>query len=258
MTASHPHLDLALQLADQARQLLAAGLGDYGRAESKDDGSPVTQADRACERALRATLASRVPHHGVWGEEYGRDDAPDKWVLDPIDGTKAFITGSPLFATLIALVEGDEPTIGVIEFPMLGRRWHAAGNQGCLADHAGSRPLTGLVSPVTSLAQANVAMTHPAHDPRAQAVLRSCANVRYGGDAFNFACVAAGSLDVALDEGLKPHDYAALLPVLTAAGAAYADFAGRPPEFGHDLNLAAAGNPKLLDEVLATMHKTQG
>lgn len=253
MLATHPHLGLAVELADRARHLLADGAADFGTAEAKDDGTPVTKADRDCETALREILGANVPDHGIWGEEFGVTKAASTWVLDPIDGTKAFITGSPLFATLIALVEEGQPVLGVIEFPALQQRWLGGGGTGQHEHAGGTTPLAPRLDAPQQLAQANIATTRPAQTEAVSALLNACAQVRYGGDAFNFACVATGTLELAVDEGLQPYDYAALLPVLAAGGCAWADFNGDQPAFGETMDIIVAANDQLLAMALRVL-----
>lgn len=253
-----PYLELAEELADTARTLLQHAQGKYP-VLTKADSSPVTQADKDCEAALREILSQQVPEHGIWGEEFGATPAAKTWVLDPIDGTKAFITGSPLFATLIALVIAEKSVLGILEFPALGQRWLGWGSAGWHKCSTGKvtnlRPKTQPDQQPQQLAAAHVAITRPAQSAAVASVVDTCAQVRYGGDAYNYAVVASGLCDIAIDEGLQPYDYAALIPVLEAAGCAWADFAGNQPKFGPELNLIAAVNQQLLDDTLTVMQQ---
>ena len=249
MNIEHPHLELAISLADTARNLLVEGIAKFGNATPKEDGSPVTAADRACEQALRDILNNQVPDHGVWGEEFGKTQADQMWVLDPIDGTKAFITGSPLFSTLIAYVENNEPSLGVIEFPQLGQRW-IGDNKTTIHIKDNKQTVLKDQSRTTSLADTNIVITQPAQSTNVTNLINSCFQVRYGGDAYNYACVATGLVDIALDETLQPYDYAALLPVLNGAGCAWSDFKGNKFEVGNNENLIVATNKELLTQAL--------
>ena len=171
-------------------------------------------------------------------------------MLDPIDGTKAFASGSPLFCSLAGLVADGAFAAGVIEVPMLRRRWAASGGRGVCAGPEGERPLAGLASGKTELASASLAATAPLRHPQGAELCGRAAFTRYGGDAYNFACVASGRLDIAIDEGLQPHDFTALLPVLEHAGACCSDFSGRPPVPGRPSDLVAAGSARLLEQAL--------
>ncbi|MBF2735275.1 MAG: histidinol phosphate phosphatase [Betaproteobacteria bacterium AqS2] len=251
MTATVTDFDIAIRLGEVAREILIprATAADFG-VRTKDDGSPVTDADLACERAMRGLLAELVPSDAVWGEELGQETGARCWVLDPIDGTKAFASGSPLFCSLAGLVADGSFAAGVIEVPMLRQRWAAGGGQGVVAGPDGERPLAGLASAKEKLAEASVAVTAPLRHPRGAELCAQAAFTRYGGDAYNFACVASGRLDIALDEGLQPHDFTALLPVLAHAGACCSDFSGRPPVPGQPSDLIAAGSASLLEQAL--------
>lgn len=246
-------LELALELADVAREFLRRGREPFGPTEFKDDGTPVTPADIECEMRMRAVLEDKAPGDAVWGEELGKAEGERVWVLDPIDGTKVFISGSPLFCTLIGLIENGRPATGVIELPALGRRWAGSEGGGFFDGLDGRRALAGRASSQADLGAATVATTRPTAHAGHAALLDAAGIVRYGGDAFNFACVADGSLDVAVDADMQPHDFVALLPVLRAAGAVACDFSGNDPDPLKECSLVAAGNRELLDKALAVI-----
>ena len=246
--------DIASRLGDVARRILTPyGAARDGTAfRSKEDGSPVTEADVACERALREMLAELAPNDAIMGEELERKDGSARcWVLDPIDGTKAFASGSPLFCTLAGLVEDSSFIAGLIEFPMLRMRWVAGAGRGVFCGPEGEeRDLAGATSTRTDLSAASLAVTAPLVHPKWDRLRSAAAFVRYGGDAFNFASVATGRLDIALDEGLQPHDFTALLPILEHAGACYSDFSGAKPMPGQPTDLLVAANADLHQQVL--------
>ena len=202
--------------------------------DAKSDASPVTIADRDAETAMRDAIRKAFPTHGIIGEEHGREQisAEYLWILDPIDGTASFINGVPLFGTLIGLWRQDgkgdaKPWLGCINHPALKDRW--LGGNG-LPTTLNGKPVKARACP--SLAAATLYLTAPDHfttDERAAftRLERKVARRRYGGtDCYHYGMVAAGWTDIACEAGLKLHDYAAIVPVLQAAGAVVTDWNG--------------------------------
>lgn len=246
--------DIALihRLADAAGEVIRPHFRNLAEVETKDDASPVTVADRAAEAAIRAILASERPGDGIIGEEYGEDrpDAARVWVIDPIDGTRAFIAGRPLFGTLIALLEDGVPVLGVIDQCIARDRW-IGGPDGTMLNGNAVR-----ARPCPALAGAHVGTTSPYMFDDLEAFQRVRAGSRdvlYGGDNHNYGLVAAGHLDLVVESGLKVYDWAALVPVVTGAGGIMTDWSGAPLRRGSDGRVVAAGDPALLAEVLATL-----
>jgi len=223
--------------------------------ENKADGSPVTIADKTIERLLRDAISARYPDHGILGEEYGRQGLDHElvWVIDPIDGTKSFITGIPLFGTLIALLEKGKPVLGLVEVQRTGERW--LGLSG--------RPTTLNGKPVRaartkSLADAIVLATSPdifnADDLAAfDRVSRAARIRRFGGDCYAWAMVATGTVDAVVEAGLQPYDYLALIPVIEGAGGIVTDWEGAPVGITDDARVVAAATPELHAEILARL-----
>ena len=252
MRITDADITLAHALADAA----GAAIRPYFRApfeiETKPDQSPVTVADRAAEQAMRALLTAEAPRDGIAGEEFGTSEGSTgrQWVLDPIDGTRAFIAGRPLFGTLIALVIDGWPAIGVINQPILKERW--IGVVG--------RPTTFNGKPAAARAcrdldQALLATTSPAlfGDGELHAFEHLDAAVRstlLGGDCYNYACVASGYLDIVVETGLKLHDFAALVPVVEGAGGRMCDWSGDPLSAVSAGDVIAAGDPARIDDIL--------
>jgi histidinol phosphatase-like enzyme (inositol monophosphatase family) len=241
---------LANLLADAAR---AAILPRFRRTatEWKPDASPVTEADRAAEAAMRALVAEHRPHDGVIGEEYGDDrpDAPRVWVFDPIDGTRAFVAGRATFTTLIALMVEGEPALGVID-QAGGERWVGDNRESTL----NGQPVR--CRPCPALSAAHIATTSPAAFSPAggRAFDRLSCNARdtlWGGDAHNYALLASGHLDAVAEEGLKLHDWAALQPVVRGAGGVFTGWAGGPV-LG-DGRALAAGDARTHADMLARL-----
>lgn len=248
---------LAQRLADEAARIVLPYFRQPVAVEAKADHSPVTAADRAVEQALRDILAADRPSDGIIGEEYGaaRGSSGRMWVLDPIDGTRGFIAGRPLFGTLIALLEDGYPVLGVISAPAAGDRWigWTAGTPQALLN---GRPVH--VRPCAGLAVAHAASTHPmlfsaSGHAAFQRVGRQVADMLFGGDCYNYGLLAAGCLDLVIEEGLKLHDWAALVPIIEAAGGCITDWHGRRLQPGGDGAVIACGDPRVQAEVLARL-----
>ena len=236
--AAHRPADAALiAAAEAAADVAAAVVRPFFRsgvtADLKGDDSPVTIADRTAEQAMRAVLAARFPDHGILGEEYGleRPDARLRWVLDPIDGTRAFITGRPLFATLIGLLDDGIPILGLMDQPVLRERWlGVAGRRtrfiGGFGGVVGTRACP-------DIAAAELSATSPQmfDEPSMARWRRLEAAVRrttFGGDAYAYGLLALGQIDLIAEADLKVWDWAALLPVIEGAGGKITDWEGRP------------------------------
>ena len=236
------------------RPFFRAGVG----AELKSDASPVTIADRTAERALRAVLAERFPDHGILGEEFGLENpaATLRWVLDPIDGTRAFITGRPTFGTLIALMDGQTPILGIIDQPITGERWlGVAGREtiytGGFGGQVGGRPCA-------LLADAELSCTSPdmfeAEDQAPWARLRAATKrTSWGGDCYAHGLVALGQIDIAAEATMKVWDWAALVPVVEGAGGKVTDWNGAPLRADGDGRVISVGNAGLLAQAVAAL-----
>lgn len=243
-------------LADAARAETLhrwhAGCAVDGKAGATDF-DPVTDADREGERAIRALIGDVYPDHGIRGEEFPEKPGNGRWTwsLDPVDGTRAFICRLPSWVTLIALLEDGRPILGLIDAPALGERYAGAGAAGTLHSAAGTSPLR--TSGCTRLDEARISTTDPyilgEGGEEAWARLRGEARtIRYGLDGYGYARLAAGSLDLIVESGLKPHDYNALIPVVRAAGGVIGDWKG-----GEDFTagrVVAAASPALYDQTV--------
>lgn len=238
---------LAQMLADAAGAAIRPWFRRPFLVETKEDFSPVTIADREAEAAVRRLLAQYRPDDGVIGEEYGDDraDAARVWVLDPIDGTRAFVAGRPLFGTLIALLEDGVPQVGVIDQCIIGDRWVAGPGQPTLFRGARCH-----VRACAELAAARLGTTSPqAFAPddlaRFDVARAAAADTLYGGDCHNYGLVAAGHLDAVVEAGLKLHDWAALVPVVAGAGGVISDWQGRALTMESDGRVIAAGDGRV-------------
>jgi len=255
MAVSQTDVELAHRLAEAA----GTAIRPYFRAEhgleTKSDASPVTLADRAAEEAMRRLIVAERPMDAIQGEEFApREGSSGRcWVLDPIDGTRAFIAGRPIFGTLIALVEDGWPLLGVIDQPVLGERWIGVAGRDTLFNGRPAR--TRLCR---ELGQALLATTSPAlfSDDELHAFEHLDAAVRstvLGGDCYNYACLASGHLDVVAESGLKLHDFAALVPVVEGAGGRMCDWQGDPLHAGSTGEVIAVGDPARVDDVLEAL-----
>lgn len=253
-TCPQAFVELAERLADVAGEIALRYFRSGLTVEQKADESPVTQADREAEAAMRRLLAEQVPDHGIVGEEHGveAEDAEFVWVVDPIDGTKAFITGNPLFGTLVALARHGQPILGVVNLPALGERWiGAAGRVTRHRDRSGSEREVR-VRPCEGLEQAILRCTSPemfaegSDEAAAFGRLRAAARLAlYGGDCFCYTQVASGWADLVVEAGLKPYDFMALLPVVQGAGGVACDWEGQPLHLGSDGRVVFAGDERV-------------
>jgi histidinol-phosphatase len=228
-------LSFALELADLADGLAMASFRATDLVvETKPDLTPVSEADRAVERAIREQLAARRPDDAVLGEEYGQAGASRRrWVIDPIDGTKNYVRGVPVWATLIALLDGDEIVLGVVSAPALARRWWAAQGLGAWAVDPGSpEPRRLQVSAVSALADASfsfsdaVGWAERGAGDGLRTLLADTWRQRAYGDFWSHMMVAEGVVDVAAEPQLESYDMAALVPIVQEAGGLLTAFDG--------------------------------
>lgn len=251
-------LALAHELADLADEITLARFQASDLAVStKPDDTPVTDADRDVERAVRAALAQRRPDEEVLGEEEGGRLAGRTWVLDPIDGTKNFVRGVPVWATLIGLVDAGTVPLGLVSAPSLGRRWWAAAGLGAwtrVAHADAGVPRRLQVSRVRRLGDAFVSYSSlhgwQSRPGRIEHLLGAAWRTRGFGDFWSYMLVAEGACDIATEPQLALHDMAALVPIVTEAGGRFTDLDGSPGPFGAN---ALATNGHLHEEALAAL-----
>ena len=219
-----------------AEAILPLFRAEHGLEDKGKDGAfdPVTAADRGAEAAIRALISRRYPSHGVIGEDYG-DDRPDAefvWVLDPIDGTRAFISGLPVWTTLIGLRHQGAPVLGSIGQPFIGEVFIGSAAGSRLVNRHGERPLATRGN--VPLSAALIATTDPdacfdeAEAAAWRALRRATRLARFGCDAYAYAMVAAGALDLVVEAGLKCWDIEAAIPVIEGAGGVVRDWTGAP------------------------------
>jgi inositol-phosphate phosphatase/L-galactose 1-phosphate phosphatase/histidinol-phosphatase len=248
-------LALAADLADAAGEAIRPHFRQPLAVTDKPDLSPVTVADRAAEAAMRRLIAARFPEHGIIGEEYGpeRADAEFVWVLDPIDGTKSFISGVPLFGTLIALARQGRPILGIIDQPISRERWIGAAGHPTTFNGTMIR-----CRPCDALAAATVFSTSPDMFKDADAaalgrVAKAAKLVRFGADCYAYGLLAHGFIDLVIEASLKPYDFSAMVPIVEGAGGIATDWRGKPLSLASDGRVLVAGDPNAHREALALL-----
>jgi inositol-phosphate phosphatase/L-galactose 1-phosphate phosphatase/histidinol-phosphatase len=244
---SADRLALADALADAAGAVIRPYFRQKIAVDDKADASPVTIADREAEQAMRVLIEARFPEDGIFGEEFGtiREDAEFVWVLDPIDGTKSFISGIPLFGTLVALLHRGRPVVGIIDQPISRERWR--GVAGRKSTHNGS-PIHA--RPCPDLATASLFATAPdmfrGTDATAFARLKAAVKLtRHGGDCYAYGLVASGFIDCVVEASLKPYDYCAMVPIIEGAGGVFTDWQGKKLGLASDGRVLAAGDRRV-------------
>jgi len=254
-------MDRLIAAAEAAADVAAAAIRPFFRAgvasDLKTDRSPVTIADRTAELAMRAVLSERFPDHGILGEEFGLDrpQARLRWVLDPIDGTRAFITGRPTFGTLIGLLEDDIPILGIIDQPATGERWVGACGRpttfrGPMGGTAGCRPCA-------DIGNAELSCTSPEmlgdDTPRWNRLKDAVRRNYWGGDCYAYGLLALGQIDVVAESDMKTWDWAPLVAVVEGAGGRVTDWSGKPLRADGDGRVLAVGDPALLGPVVGLL-----
>jgi histidinol-phosphatase len=256
MTDGRDDLMLALALADQADALTLPRFGALDlRVDTKPDLTPVTDADKSVEAGVRETLAAERPGDLVLGEEYGGTAvfSGRQWVIDPIDGTKNFVRGVPVWATLIALLQDGVPVVGVVSAPALQRRWWAALGAGAFAEAAGALTRRLSVSSVSELAAASLSFSSLSgwvDRGRFLDLTDAVWRVRAYGDFLSYCLVAEGAVDIAAEPEVSVWDLAALDILVREAGGAFSSLDGTPGPHGGS---AVATNGLLHDRVLTSL-----
>ena len=247
ISPSSEFISFAHHLAETAGSVIRPHFRQPVTVDDKPDQSPVTIADREAERAMRAAIAAAYPEHGILGEEMGaeRADADYVWVLDPIDGTKSFITGSTMFGTLIALTHRGRPILGMIDQPVTGERWFGVAGQATTMNGA----------PIRSRACREIAQAmmysygiECFEGDQGAAFRRIGDRVkfrRFSGDCYVYGLLAMGFIDLVVEDTMNPWDYCALVPIVEGAGGRITDWHGRPLHLASDGNVLASGDPAL-------------
>jgi histidinol phosphatase-like enzyme (inositol monophosphatase family) len=221
------------------------------------DFDPVTEADRAAEAVMRRLIQANFPQHGIVGEEFGneREDAEYVWVLDPIDGTKSFISGFPTWGTLIALMHKKTPVFGMMHQPYIGERF--SGDNGSAHYYGSAGPRRLAARRCASLKDATLFTTSPLlMNETDRTIFGRVADqarlTRYGGDCYSYCMLAAGHLDLVIETELKPYDIAALIPIIAGAGGIVTTWEGKPAQDGG--RIVAAGDPRIHEAALKLLN----
>lgn len=250
-------LGFAEDIATQVRSIALDWFRKPLTIDTKADESPVTIADRSVEQAIRQAIAQRFPEHGILGEEYGlsHSEAEFVWSIDPIDGTRSFISGHPLWGSLLALLHRGKPVLGVIDIPSTGERWTGSVHRGSLFS---GRPCRTRAT--RSLDEAILYTTTPdifndQELPAFERVSRAAHLRRFGGDCYNYGLLASGHIDLVLEAGLQPYDYLAMAPIIEQAGGIVTDWSGNALTMHSSGQVLASANPALHEQALALVAK---
>lgn len=245
-------LKFANGVADQAGEIARAHFRRAIEVEHKSDDSPVTVADRGIETFVCEQIEQTFPDHGIFGEEHGVRglDREFIWVVDPIDGTKSFVTGHPLFGSLLALLRNGEPYLGQIDMPALGERW--CGIKGC---ETTLNKIPVKTSDCRTLASAYAYTTDPilfygAKGPVYDMLRDRVRLLRFGGDCYNYALLASGYCDLVLETGLEPYDYLPVVQIVRGAGGVISDWKGNPLNIESSGDVLASATPELHAQML--------
>ena len=248
-------LALALHLADAAGEVIRPYFRKPLAISDKPDLTPVTVADRAAEKTMRALIETLFPTHGILGEEFGRvrEDAEFVWTLDPIDGTKSFISGVPLFGTLIALTRAGHPILGIIDQPVSRERWVGAVGRPTTLNGAAIQ-----CRACPTLAAATLFATTPdmfkGEDAACFARVSAAVKLtRFGADCYAYGLVATGFVDLVLEASLKPYDFCAMVPIVEGAGGVATDWRGGSLHLASDGRILVAGDRRLHGAALALL-----
>ncbi|MCP3690534.1 MAG: inositol monophosphatase [Gammaproteobacteria bacterium] len=248
-------LQAALEITEQASRIPRKYFRAEFDIEHKLDKSPVTIADQETEQFIRKALKSRFPHHSIFGEEFGRETSSSEyeWVIDPIDGTRAFVSGMPLYGMLLALLKNDQPQFGIVRMPELNEVYVGDGKTATLNQ---SQLLQ--CSKATTLDNAIVYINEGEKINRQNPALftRLCTNgrvMRLGYDCYPHALLAAGQVDLVIDYGLKPYDYFSLIPLIEGAGGLITDWQGQSLTMQSGGEVLSAATPDLHKQALALL-----
>ena len=245
-------LIVANELADAAGAAIRPHFRTALAVDDKTDLSPVTAADRAAEQAMRRLITARFPEHGIVGEEYGceHEDAEFVWVLDPIDGTKSFISGVPLFGTLIALMRRGRPILGIIDQPISRERWIGAEDRA--TTHNGKpvrcRSCAGIAA--ATVFATTPEMFHGADAAAFARVSRAAKLTRFGADCYAYGLVALGFADIVIEASLQTYDFGPVLPIIEGAGGIATDWSGTPLGLSSDGRVLIAGDKRAHSDAL--------
>ena len=263
MTVDSNSIAFAHRLADAAGKVIRPYFRQRTEIVDKNASTstfydPVTEADKGAEAAIRALIKSEYPNDGILGEEHGQQDGTSgrTWIIDPIDGTRSFITGRHAWGTLIALAIDGKPVLGIIDQPVLGERFIGHDGQAALITTQGRTPLNTRKCP--SLREAVLSTTHPRQyftETQRSLFEKVSADARmtyFGGDCYSYALLSMGFTDLVVEAKLKPWDVAPLAPIIEGAGGVVSDWDGKPFTLGADI--VASGDLRVHADALKILH----
>lgn len=254
-------LEFAQHLTDLSRAIALRYFRTSLDIHWKEDGSPVTIADCKIESMLRSAIRNRYPDHGIIGEEYGgTSGARYSWMLDPIDGTKSFTMGNPLFGTLIGLLDDGQPIAGLVDLPAMGERWGGTGRRTIFTDGISNGQAN--VSSCRSIDAARLyIMAPPGVDSDEkyagiETLYRVAAITRPVCDCYAYGLLASGYCDLVVEDNLEPCDYLPLVPIINGAGGQITDWTGKPLTLNSDGRIIAASTEHLLEAAIEVLHNS--
>lgn len=255
ITCPQEFINFAGVLADTAGPILRRHFRTQVAVDKKLDQTPVSIADRDAEQAMRQLISETYPDHGIFGEEHGIKGLEKEyiWVLDPIDGTVAYLAGKPQFGTLIALVHRGSPIIGIIDQPVLGERW-----LGAMGHNTTFNGLEAATRTCSQLEKANLNTTSPDMFKGKNSVdfsklAERAAATMYGGDCYAYGLLASGYIDLIVEADLKPYDFCALMPIINGAGGSITDWQGHLLNLNSDGRVIASGDPAILAQAIEVL-----
>lgn len=242
----------AQRMADAAREAIRPYFRAQPDIEHKDDDSPVTIADKNAEKAIRAIIEESFPEHGIIGEEFGskNEDADYVWVIDPIDGTQSFVTGVPLYCTLIALLHKGTPILGLIDQPNLKERWMGRKDRKTTLNGTPVSCRSCASLPDATLMATALDMFNAKERVGFDRLQEATARARFSADAYGYALLATGCVDIVCESSMKFHDFAALIPIIDGAGGKITDWAGNTLTQSSAGRILACGDKELHTEVI--------
>lgn len=251
-------IDIALDIIEQASRIPQRYFREAFTIDHKDDESPVTIADRETEQFIRDALKKQFPEHAIFGEEFGREitDSEYEWIIDPIDGTKSFVTGVPLYGMLLALLKNQRPELGIVRMPELNEVYVGDGNTATRNRHELLQ-----TSNTTDLKKAVVFINEgeklSAENPALFARLCGSGRInRLGYDCYPHALLAAGKIDLVVDFDLKPYDYLPLIPIIEGAGGVITDWQGKALNLQSEGRVISAANARLHQQGLGLLENS--
>jgi len=239
-------------LADAASEVIVKNFRTQINVASKLDSTPVTLADREAESEMRRLINLHYPEHGIMGEEFGNENIENDfvWVLDPIDGTTSFISGRPIFGTLIGLLFQGSPEMGLINQPILRERWFGVKGQKTTFNGTAvsTRQCLMLSDALLNTTSPDIFTAKKLN--QFQKLSRQCLSTQYGGDCYGYAMLSSGYIDLIVETDLKPYDFCALIPIIEGSGGRICDWLGNPLRSNATSDVITAGDPSLADIVV--------